>query len=258
MRLPRRAAHQESAGADYVAGAWRFGASALFVGSRPDGGVVLGGYGVARPARRLAASQPSGASRPSSRTRSIASVEPVRDYRGLGRQALARRALRSAGLVTTRPMRCERRRADRPRRCSPRRRAGSRAPSACSPARPASASRRPEIMWTIRVPRVLAGFGAGAALALAGALMQLLTRNALADPYVLGVAGGAAVGALGAMLVAGATGSAAFRVGRRGGRAPSAPPPRRRCSSACSGAASRAPRCRRGGRAARPRCCSSA
>ena len=64
-----------------------------------------------------------------------------------------------------------------------------------------------EIVWTIRVPRVLAGFGAGAALALAGALMQLLTRNALADPYVLGVAGGSAVGALGAMLLAGAGGA---------------------------------------------------
>jgi len=61
-----------------------------------------------------------------------------------------------------------------------------------------------EIVWSIRVPRVLAGFGAGAALALAGTLMQLLTRNALADPYVLGVAGGASVGALGAMLAAGA------------------------------------------------------
>ena len=63
-----------------------------------------------------------------------------------------------------------------------------------------------EIFWRIRVPRVLAGFGAGAALALSGALMQLLTRNALADPYVLGVAGGASVGALGAMLLAGAGG----------------------------------------------------
>ncbi len=63
-----------------------------------------------------------------------------------------------------------------------------------------------DIVWSIRVPRVLAGFGAGAALALSGALMQLLTRNALADPYVLGVAGGASVGALGAMLAAGAVG----------------------------------------------------
>ncbi len=61
-----------------------------------------------------------------------------------------------------------------------------------------------EIVWRIRVPRVLAGFGAGAALALSGALMQLLTRNALADPYVLGVAGGASVGALAAILLAGA------------------------------------------------------
>ncbi|HEX6361544.1 MAG TPA: iron chelate uptake ABC transporter family permease subunit, partial [Albitalea sp.] len=58
----------------------------------------------------------------------------------------------------------------------------------------------PDIVWQIRLPRVLAGFGAGAALALAGALMQLLTRNALADPYVLGVSGGASVGALAAML----------------------------------------------------------
>jgi iron complex transport system permease protein len=64
-----------------------------------------------------------------------------------------------------------------------------------------------DIVWAIRVPRVLAGFGAGAALALAGALMQLMTRNALADPYVLGVAGGASVGALGAMLLAGAAGT---------------------------------------------------
>lgn len=59
----------------------------------------------------------------------------------------------------------------------------------------------PEIVWQIRAPRVLAGFGAGAALALSGALMQLLTRNALADPYVLGVSSGASVGALTAMLL---------------------------------------------------------
>src|SRR6476659_4970291 len=64
----------------------------------------------------------------------------------------------------------------------------------------------PELFWQIRVPPVLAGFGAGAALALAGALMQLLTRNALADPYVLGVAGGASVGALGTLLLAGSGG----------------------------------------------------
>jgi iron complex transport system permease protein len=58
-----------------------------------------------------------------------------------------------------------------------------------------------DILWRIRVPRVLCGFGAGAALALSGALLQLLTRNALADPYVLGVSGGASVGALGVMML---------------------------------------------------------
>ena len=57
----------------------------------------------------------------------------------------------------------------------------------------------PEILWQIRAPRVLAGFGAGAALALSGALMQMLTRNPLADPYVLGISGGASVGALGVL-----------------------------------------------------------
>ena len=77
----------------------------------------------------------------------------------------------------------------------------------------------PDIMASIRVPRVLAGFGAGAALAVSGALMQLLTRNALADPYVLGVAGGAAVGALGAMLVAATAGMQLSEWGVAGGAA---------------------------------------
>jgi iron complex transport system permease protein len=52
----------------------------------------------------------------------------------------------------------------------------------------------------LRLPRALAAFAAGGLLALAGALMQVLLRNPLADPYVLGLSGGAAVGALGAML----------------------------------------------------------
>ena len=63
------------------------------------------------------------------------------------------------------------------------------------------------IVWELRLPRALAAFGAGVVLALAGVLMQALLRNPLADPYVLGVSGGAAVGALGLMLV-GATGLA--------------------------------------------------
>lgn len=47
-----------------------------------------------------------------------------------------------------------------------------------------------------RVPRVLAALLAGAALALAGTLVQAVTRNPLAEPGVLGVSGGAALGAV--------------------------------------------------------------
>lgn len=53
-----------------------------------------------------------------------------------------------------------------------------------------------DIVWQLRLPRVLAGFSVGALLALSGALMQVLLRNPLADPYVLGVSGGAAAGAM--------------------------------------------------------------
>jgi iron complex transport system permease protein len=61
------------------------------------------------------------------------------------------------------------------------------------------------IVRELRLPRALAAFAVGGLLSLAGALMQVLLRNPLADPYVLGISGGAAVGALGAML-AGAAG----------------------------------------------------
>ena len=57
-----------------------------------------------------------------------------------------------------------------------------------------------EIVMRLRLPRALAAFAVGGLLALAGALMQVLLRNPLADPYVLGLSGGAAVGALVAML----------------------------------------------------------
>jgi len=56
------------------------------------------------------------------------------------------------------------------------------------------------VLIQVRLPRLLAGFGVGALLALAGVLLQALFRNPLADPFVLGVSGGAAVGALCAML----------------------------------------------------------
>jgi iron complex transport system permease protein len=56
------------------------------------------------------------------------------------------------------------------------------------------------VMMEVRLPRLLAAFGVGGLLALAGVLLQALFRNPLADPYVLGVSGGAAVGALLAMI----------------------------------------------------------
>ncbi|MDO8933463.1 MAG: iron ABC transporter permease [Rhodocyclaceae bacterium] len=58
-----------------------------------------------------------------------------------------------------------------------------------------------QIVLDLRLPRALAGFACGGLLALAGALMQVLLRNPLADPYVLGISGGAGVGALTAMLL---------------------------------------------------------
>ncbi len=58
-----------------------------------------------------------------------------------------------------------------------------------------------EIVVELRLPRALAGFACGGLLALAGALMQVLLRNPLADPYVLGISGGAGVGAMFALLI---------------------------------------------------------
>ena len=52
----------------------------------------------------------------------------------------------------------------------------------------------------LRLGRSAAAFVTGAALALAGVMMQALLRNPLADPYVLGISSGAAVGALAALL----------------------------------------------------------
>jgi len=63
------------------------------------------------------------------------------------------------------------------------------------------ASSTSQVLHGLRLPRALAAFGVGGLLALAGALMQVLLRNPLADPYILGTSGGAAVGALGAMML---------------------------------------------------------
>lgn len=52
-----------------------------------------------------------------------------------------------------------------------------------------------EIVWTFRAPRVLLAVVVGAGLAVAGTTMQAIVRNPLADPYILGVSEGAALGA---------------------------------------------------------------
>lgn len=57
-----------------------------------------------------------------------------------------------------------------------------------------------DMIRTLRAPRVAAAAGVGALLALSGLAMQSLLRNPLADPYVLGTSGGAAVGALLALM----------------------------------------------------------
>jgi len=53
-----------------------------------------------------------------------------------------------------------------------------------------------ELVWRLRLPRALAAWCVGAMLAMSGCLMQVLLRNPLADPYILGVSGGAAFATL--------------------------------------------------------------
>lgn len=52
------------------------------------------------------------------------------------------------------------------------------------------------IIWSYRLPRTLVAAGCGAGLALSGVVLQALVRNALADPYLLGVSAGAGAGAV--------------------------------------------------------------
>ncbi len=57
------------------------------------------------------------------------------------------------------------------------------------------------LILELRLPRALSAFAVGGLLALAGTLMQVLLRNPLADPYILGISGGAAVAALLSLLL---------------------------------------------------------
>ncbi|WP_414900748.1 FecCD family ABC transporter permease [Rhizobium cremeum] len=59
---------------------------------------------------------------------------------------------------------------------------------------------RDNIVWEVRAPRVILGATIGASLALVGAALQSVTRNTLADPHLLGISSGAALGAIVAML----------------------------------------------------------
>ena len=67
------------------------------------------------------------------------------------------------------------------------------------------------IIWEFRLPRTLLGLIVGAGLAVAGAVLQAVVRNPLADPYVFGVSSGASVAAVAALTLAG--GSAVFATG---------------------------------------------
>ena len=58
-----------------------------------------------------------------------------------------------------------------------------------------------DVVRELRLPRALTAFAVGGLLALAGAVLQVLLRNPLADPYVLGVSGGASVAALLALML---------------------------------------------------------
>jgi len=93
------------------------------------------------------------------------------------------------------------------------------------------------VVFEIRLPRILLGILVGASLAVAGAGFQALLRNPLADPYVLGVSSGAALGAIVSLVIAprtpgaiqlaafvGAalTVAAVYFLGRRGGQLDSA------------------------------------
>ena len=70
------------------------------------------------------------------------------------------------------------------------------------PAEPALGLLRDGIVWELRLPRLLTAAAVGAGLAVCGAVMQSLTRNPLADPYLLGLSSGASLGAV-AVLVLG-------------------------------------------------------
>jgi iron complex transport system permease protein len=72
------------------------------------------------------------------------------------------------------------------------------------------------IIWQIRLPRAILAFAVGGTLGVSGAALQALIRNPLAEPYLLGISGGAGLGAVAAIAL-GLTGMAAVPVAAFGG-----------------------------------------
>lgn len=71
---------------------------------------------------------------------------------------------------------------------------------------------RYQIVWQIRTPRVLLAAVVGAGLAAVGVVVQALVRNALADPFILGVSSGASVGAVAVSVSGGLAGLGIYAV----------------------------------------------
>lgn len=74
-----------------------------------------------------------------------------------------------------------------------------------------------DIVWFVRLPRLVLAIGVGAALSVSGVVMQAIVKNPLADPYILGISSGASLGAtlailtgFGSFLGSGYVGLAAF------------------------------------------------
>lgn len=72
---------------------------------------------------------------------------------------------------------------------------------------------RAGIVWDLRLPRVLIAGIVGSSLAIIGAVMQTLTRNPLADPYLLGISSGASLGAVVVLVLGVGSGITALSVG---------------------------------------------
>ncbi|KFI32444.1 ABC transporter permease [Haematobacter missouriensis] len=75
------------------------------------------------------------------------------------------------------------------------------------------------IIWNYRLPRTLVAAACGAGLALSGVVLQALIRNALADPYLLGVSAGASTGAVAVTILGLGGGAIGLSAGAFGGAA---------------------------------------